>query len=213
MSEEYKAFRLAAEIDWNYKDSIESHYEALHYFVDNFYAKHRNSKVFIDKMDLNTKLDLFGSKGKICSVIETTLTAETPLTTVMTEQFRYYLLFNRNYYPGRPLDKFERTTDSMAGPWQTVHSKVVDAAALDNMVGQYRGHCAIVIVMQDKTIWFIHPNRMKQFVFEYETEDIPRGEIEKEGHIPANGRERFEEMISHRDPFPCSALPNATKPW
>jgi hypothetical protein len=180
-------------IDWDNRDTVDSLTESMHYF-----AKLQHSRNY-------AKLEWLGvvraSRGIVCNMIGITANIVTPLTTVVTESYKYYVLYNRRYllYGDR---RFERAS-SIRGNWQTVHKKVIDAAALENFVGPLRDHVCIVIVMQDKTVWYINPSLMKKFCFEYETEDIPFGEVEPEGHIPINR----EPMISRNDPF--IPIPNA----
>ena len=186
--------RQAPFIDWSTKGTIDNLTEAVHYFAE--LQRGKNYRSFWQSGDM------FGSKGIISYVLDMFFDVKTAFNTVVEERYRYYLLYNRRYleYGDK---RFERAS-SMHGPWQTVNKKVIDAAALENMVGQFRNHVCIVIVMQNKTVWYINPSLMKKFCFEYETEDIPYGETELEGHIPVNR----EPMISGIDPFIKSQIQN-----
>jgi hypothetical protein len=181
--------RTAHLVNWATRETVDSLIEATHYFAGLQADRH------YDKLVVSGVVN--GSKGIVCNIIDMKLTLETVFGEVQ-EQYRYYLVYNRRYLE-RGADIYERATPGMRGNWQSVHKKVIEASTLDNMVGPYRNHCCIVIVMQDKTVWYINPNKMKTFVFEYDTEDIPRGESEAVGHIPTT--EKYSEMISRHDPF------------
>lgn len=191
MSEEYRLYREASHVDWSIKETVDNLTEALHYFAE--LQRQRGRKYDT----LNALIGgIMGSKGKICNIVDMKVLEITRLHTLVTERYRYYVLYNRRYleYGDR---MFERASH-MHGKWQTVHKKVVDQAVLEGMVGLLRDHVCIVIIMQDKTDWYINPSKMKRFAFEWETETIhDRTETDISCSVPISR----EHVISRIDPF------------
>lgn len=182
--EEYKKHQYAKYIDWTKRETVDSLNEALYYFT---YKQKDTSYTSLFKVG-----EIEGSKGVICNIVEKSVETLDSFQMIWKKKYRYYVLYNRRYLrDGNSL--FERAS-SMHGNWQTVHMKVLDEAARLNSAGELKGHVCIVIVMQDKTTWYIDPTLMKKFTFEYEAERIPYGEQEMEGSIPIS-------KISGNDPF------------
>ena len=135
---------------------------------------------------------------RICYILDFEKTVETPFETIVSELYRYYLVYNRRYVQAGPSDRFARVPSSiMRGKWLSVYSRIVDEAAHEEKEGRLKNHCVAVIVMPDKSIWYMRPTKAKRFVFEYETELLVEWEQEKHGFIPLTKT----DIINQTNPF------------
>lgn len=184
-----KSEKAAPYVDWSTRETVDNLTEAMHYFAE-LYRKQ-------DYTTLNLVETIDGDyRGTVCNIMEMYRETTDNFGFPFSHYHRYYQLYNREYlhYGDRV---FERATAAMRGEWQTVHKHVIDRAAADNNSGKFKDNVAIVIVMQNKTVWYINPSKFQTFAFEYETEHQSRGESKMQCSIPISK----QDIISRDDPF------------
>lgn len=181
--------QMARHINWAGRETVDTLMEAVYYFN---YTK-RNEPY----TSMYIREAIRGDRGIVCYVIDQNFSAIDAFQTLWEKHYRYFLLYNRRYLAhGDSL--FERAS-MYKGDWQTVRKDILEkATSLNNTRGsEYRDHVAIVIVMQNKAIWFVNPSLMTIFSYEYETERIPYNESAAECSIPISK----DKIISRHDPF------------
>lgn len=175
--------KAAPFVDWSTKETIDSLTESMHYFTELYRNRKYRTFELVDRIK--------GSKGVICNVMEMVRDAKDPLGMPWTRYHRYYQLFNRRYLE-RGDQVYERAS-MFHGPWQTVHRTVVQRAAVENVKGMYKDNVTLVVVMQNKTVWYIDPSKLHWFSFEYETYNEREGGVS----VPISK----EQIINRVDPF------------
>lgn len=188
----------APHVNWPSRETVDTLLEGVYYMA--FIHKDKPWK----HMFLSDSIK--GDKGIVCYTVDEDYFTTDAFGVTWTRQFRYFVLYNRRYleYADRLFDR----ASMYPGSWQTVRKDIIEkAAALNEKQGAnpYKNNVTIVIVMENKNIWYIHPNRFKTFTFEYETERIPWNEQSPECSIPISK----DKIISRHDPFP--SIPD-TKP-
>lgn len=178
--------------DWNNKATVDNLDEALNYFT------------FLQKDRLFSKFEktfsIAGSKGVICHQTYMVVKDVDPLGLPRTRYYDYFVCYNREYLAGHAAANFfERPSKRYQGEkWQSLHSKVIDFAL------EERGNVMIVIVMKDKTVWYVDPAVIRKWANEYECEhQLPR-EWELTCSIPVSKLERD-------DPFYVPRLQESNK--
>ena len=162
----------------------------MHYFAEVYRNQNYSSLQLVETIRGDYR-------GTVCNILEMYIETTDAFGFLFPHRHRYYQLYNRRYLTGgdRLFERVPSTT--MRGDWQTVHKHVVDKAAADNNSGKYKNNVCLVIVMENKTIWYINPSKFQRFAFEYETEHQSRGETMLHYSLPISKT----DIISRTDPF------------
>lgn len=183
----------APHIQWPNRETVDTVLEGVYYM-----AYIHKDKTW-QHMFLSDSIK--GDRGIVCYTVDEDYFLTDPLGNPWTRRFKYFVLYNRSFLinGGR---LFERIPKSFqyTGDWQTVRKDILERAAALNEAtnSEFRGNVAIAIVMQSKAIYYINPNKMKKFCFEYECERIPFKEQSPECSIPI----KKDDIITRHDPFP-----------
>lgn len=158
MSSEYQEFIKASKINFEKRVTVDNLLEATHYF-----AKSLNSEAL--RFNIGGVCE---SSIRLANIIERKKTISTDLGTIISKEYCYFVTYSKEYVKNGWV-KFERVSSAKCS-WLAVDRKVVDHASALNYSGPFKDACTVVVVTSDKRIWFIHPNLLKKFAFEYETE-------------------------------------------
>jgi hypothetical protein len=172
-------------IDWDYRQTINNLDEALNYFA--FLQKGRKYGAFIKTGSIQ------GSAGNIAHICSIRTDELDPFRNYWPKYYNYIVCYNRAFLVGHAAIRFfERVPKHFASvDWQSVHSKILEQAL--ELRKKVHG-CRIVIVMQSKEVFYVNPQILDKFSFEYETyHTLPR-EWEATTSIPITKLER-------EDPF------------
>lgn len=175
--------KAAPFVDWSRRETIDSLTESMHFFAELYRSQ--------DYRTFHLVKQIYGDRGAVCNLLEMVRDTVDPLGVSWTKYHRYYQLFNRRYLEHGD-QVFERASH-MHGLWQTIHKNVLDEAVLATLTNKFKDNTVIVIVMQNKTVWYINPRLLQIFAYEYETYNPKEGGVS----VPISK----EKIIDYIDPF------------